>query len=157
MGDQLDACGATVEIGAMPALKTIHGLLDSIFQNLFTNAIKYRSDQPLEISVYAEKTGSEWVFSFTDNGIGIAPEYHERIFGVFKRLHNDPDVPGTGIGLAICKVAVEKMGGRIWVESDGVEGQGSKFTFLLPLMAPENPALHPAGESRTRRRSQISH
>lgn len=130
LSDQLNACGAQVEKGPLPVLKTIPGLLDRIFQNLLTNSIKYRGEAPLRIRIAAERVGKEWIFSLADNGVGIAPEYHERVFGVFKRLHNDSDVPGTGIGLAICKVGVERLGGRIWVESKA--GEGALFKFSLP-------------------------
>jgi PAS domain S-box-containing protein len=129
MRDQLAGCGAKLEIGPMPTVKAVRGLLDRIFQNLLTNAVKYRSEQPLRIAVTSEHLPKGWTFSVSDNGLGIPFEYHDRIFGVFKRLHNDSDVPGTGIGLAICKVAVERMGGRIWVES--TPGQGSIFKFSL--------------------------
>jgi PAS domain S-box-containing protein len=130
LGDQLAACGAKLELGPMPVLKTNRGLLDRIFQNLVTNAIKYRCEHPLRISVASERLGREWIFSVSDNGIGIPPEQHDRIFGVFKRLHNDANVPGTGIGLAICKVGVERLGGRIWVKSE--LGHGAVFKFSIP-------------------------
>ena len=131
--DQLAGLGGHLEIGPMPVLKTVPGVLDRVFQNLITNAIKYRGKSPPRISASAERMGKEWVFSLTDNGIGIAAEHHQRIFGVFKRLHRDADVPGAGIGLAICKVAVERLGGRIWVESE--TGKGSRFKFSLPSSA----------------------
>jgi len=130
LGEELSASGAQLNIGPLPVLKTNRGLLDHIFQNLLTNAIKYRSARVLRIEVGSERVGKDWVFSVSDNGIGIPEEHHERIFGVFKRLHNDSNVPGTGIGLAICKVSVERMGGRIWVESR--PGEGSAFRFSLP-------------------------
>ncbi len=130
LSDQLAEAVADLEIGPMPVVKTNRGLLDRVFQNLLTNAIKYRSGNPLRIAVSAERRAREWTFSIRDNGIGIPPEHHELIFGVFKRLHNDAEVPGTGIGLAICKVAVERLGGRIWVESEF--GRGSTFKLSLP-------------------------
>jgi light-regulated signal transduction histidine kinase (bacteriophytochrome) len=130
LNDQLTACGACLEIGPLPVLRTIPGMLDRVFQNLLTNAMKYRSDRPLRIQLSAERRSKEWIFSVSDNGIGIPSEHRERIFGVFKRLHSDAEVPGTGIGLAICKVAVERLGGRIWVDSES--GKGSTFHFSLP-------------------------
>ena len=100
-----------------------------IFQNLIGNAIKYRGERPLSIHIFAEKLNGEWRFSIADNGMGIDPNFHQRIFGVFKRLHGRA-IPGTGIGLAICQRVVEYYGGRIWVESQ--TDQGSTFYFTLP-------------------------
>jgi PAS domain S-box-containing protein len=128
--DDLTVLGARVDVGSMPVVKAIPGLLDRVFQNLLTNAIKYRGERPLEIRMDAERVGKEWIFSVADNGIGIPAEHQERIFGVFKRLHAEAEVPGAGIGLAICKVGVGRLGGRIWVEST-LEG-GSVFKFSLP-------------------------
>jgi light-regulated signal transduction histidine kinase (bacteriophytochrome) len=99
-----------------------------VFQNLIGNAIQYRSDEPARIHITAELLGHEWLVKSKDNGIGIAPQYHECIFGRFKRLHGR-DIPGTGIGLAICKKIVEGLGGRIWVESES--GKGSTFCFTI--------------------------
>jgi PAS domain S-box-containing protein len=124
----LQNCGAEVEFGPMPVVRSVPVLLSQIFQNLIGNAVKYRDTRPLRISISAERVGREWLFAVADNGIGISPEYHELIFGVFKRL--DPQkAPGTGIGLSICKIAVERLGGRIWVESE--PGRGSVFKFTL--------------------------
>ena len=95
------------------------------------NAIKYKGDNSPLIHVSARKDDDAWHFAVTDNGIGIAPEYHERVFGVFKRLHGK-SLPGTGIGLTICQRVVERYAGRIWVESDGA-GRGSTFRFTLPV------------------------
>ena len=105
--------------------------LSQLFQNLLSNAIKYRSPEraPL-IHLGAERSKANWVFSIRDNGIGIAPEYQERIFGLFKRLHSGDEYSGTGIGLAICQRIVERYGGRIWVESE--LAKGSTFLFSLP-------------------------
>jgi light-regulated signal transduction histidine kinase (bacteriophytochrome) len=137
LGDQLEACGGRLEIGPMPEVRGIRGLLDRVFQNLLTNAIKYRSERPLQIRVASERFGRNWMFAVSDNGIGIPAEYHDRIFGVFKRLHSDSEVPGTGIGLAISKVTVERMGGQLWVESR--MGEGSAFKFSLPFSETPEP------------------
>jgi PAS domain S-box-containing protein len=126
----LQSCGAEVQFGPMPVVRSIPVLLSQIFHNLIGNAVKYRDSRPLRISISSERTAHEWLFAIADNGIGISPEYHDLIFGVFKRL-NPQKAPGTGIGLSICKIAVERLGGRIWVESES--GSGSVFKFTLPL------------------------
>lgn len=103
--------------------------ITQLFQNLIGNSIKYRGDAPPHIHVSAEEHNQTWVFSVKDNGIGIAPEYRERIFQVFQRLHTPEQYPGTGIGLAICKKIVQNHGGKIWIESE--IGMGSTFYFTL--------------------------
>src|SRR5579872_480792 len=121
--------GATVEIAELPTILSIEVLLVQLFQNLVSNAIKYRSADPPLIRIWAEHHDTSWQFSVSDNGVGIDPQYQEYIFGVFKRLHGK-QYSGTGIGLAICKAAVDRLGGRIWVES--TPGQGATFRFSLP-------------------------
>ena len=98
-------------------------------QNLISNAVKYRSARPAHIQIGADRQGDSWLFYVRDNGIGIAPEYQQRIFEIFRRLHSAA-VPGTGIGLALCKAIIEEHGGSIWVESE--PGAGSTFFFKLP-------------------------
>jgi chemotaxis family two-component system sensor kinase Cph1 len=100
-----------------------------LFQNLITNALKYRSEKPPQIRVSAIRLDGMWRLGVADNGIGIAPEYHRQVFGVFKRLHGR-GIPGTGIGLAICQRVVEGLGGRIWVESQA--GEGATLYFTVP-------------------------
>ncbi len=125
----ISEAGATVEIAELPTISSIEVLLVQLFQNLISNAIKYRSTEPPAIRVWAEHHDSSWRLSVADNGVGIDPQYQEYIFGVFKRLHGK-QFSGTGIGLAICKAAVDRLGGRIWVES--APGQGATFHFSLP-------------------------
>ena len=122
--------GADIAYHPLPDVPVAKTHLEQLFQNLIGNALKYRSDLPLKIQVAARKQEQYWVFSIADNGIGIKPEYQERIFGIFKRLHTATKYPGTGIGLAICKRIVERYHGRIWVESQ--PGRGATFFFTLP-------------------------
>ena len=121
--------GAVVTCDALPAMpgREVHFI--QLFQNLIGNSIKYRSDSPPRIHVAAEKEDACWRFAVSDNGIGIDPLYQKQIFGVFKRLHGK-QIPGTGIGLAICQRVVERAGGRIWVESE--PNRGATFYFTLP-------------------------
>ena len=128
----IDEAVAHVTYDPLPEVQFDRRQLLQLFQNLIGNAIKYRSDDALTVHVSAEDRSGEWVFSVADNGIGIKPQYHERIFGVFKRLHGK-EVPGTGIGLAICKRLLEQNGGRIWVESE--LGRGSTFYVAIPREA----------------------
>ena len=125
----IDDSGAVVTADKLPALMAHEGYFVSLFQNLIGNAIKYRSAQPPHIHVSIRKDEEHMIFAVTDNGIGIEAEYREKIFAPFKRLHGK-DIPGTGIGLAICQRIVERYGGRIWVESE--PGKGAAFFFTLP-------------------------
>ena len=125
----IDENQAVLEIGELPAVQGTAQQLVLVFQNLISNAIKYRGPAAPCIRIDAKASGTEWIFTVEDNGIGLDMKYAERIFGVFKRLHG-PEIPGTGIGLALCKRIVENHGGRIWVESE--PGRGAKFRFTLP-------------------------
>ncbi len=123
---------AVVSQGAMPPVIANPIQLTQLFQNLIGNALKFCRDGRPEIRVAAERHGPEWVFSVQDNGIGIDPQYRDRIFLIFQRLHKRQEYEGTGIGLAICKKIVEQQDGRIWVESE--PGKGSTFKFTLPAI-----------------------
>ena len=122
--------GARIICEPLPTLRVDASQIAQLFQNLIGNAIKFRSGRPPEIEVRAEKHPDRWVFSVRDNGIGIDPQYSERIFLLFQRLHTRRNYPGTGIGLAICKRIVERHDGTIWVESK--PGEGSTFYFSIP-------------------------
>jgi PAS domain S-box-containing protein len=115
----------------LPRVMADDAQLESLFQNLIGNAIKFHGKKNPRIHVGVKKDEKKWVFSVSDNGIGIDPQYFERIFIIFQRLHNREDYPGTGIGLAISKRIVERHGGRIWIESR--PEMGSTFFFTLPI------------------------
>jgi PAS domain S-box-containing protein len=122
--------GAVVTHDPLPNVMGDETQLGQLFQNLLTNAIKFRSEAPPRIHISAKRSGNAWEFSVRDNGIGIAPEYGERIFMIFQRLHSKNEYPGTGIGLAVCKKIVERHGGHIWVSSQ--PGSGASFLFTIP-------------------------
>jgi light-regulated signal transduction histidine kinase (bacteriophytochrome) len=123
---------ATVTHDELPTVKADEVQIVQVFQNLISNAIKYRRPgQTPRIHVSAELRNDEWWISVRDNGVGIRPEFFERIFGVFKRLHGT-EIPGAGIGLAIARRIIERHGGRIWVESE--PDAGSTFWFTLPAV-----------------------
>jgi signal transduction histidine kinase len=120
---------AVVTSELLPEISGDDSQLTQVFQNLISNGLKYRRTERPRIHISAEQVDGAWQFSVRDNGIGIEEKYNERIFGIFKRLHGK-ELPGTGMGLAICKKIVERHGGRIWVDS--TLGQGSNFQFSLP-------------------------
>jgi light-regulated signal transduction histidine kinase (bacteriophytochrome) len=127
--------GALVTHDPLPTVMADSPQLEQLFQNLIGNAIKFRGNEPPRVHISASRNGKGWVFSIRDNGIGMAPEYSERVFVIFQRLHSRQEYAGTGIGLAVCKKIVERHGGHIWVESD--VGKGATFRFTIPAVGTE--------------------
>jgi light-regulated signal transduction histidine kinase (bacteriophytochrome) len=132
----IEESAAVVRCDRLPWVMADDTQLVQLFQNLIGNALKYRSDASPAIDVGCQRQGDRFRFSIRDNGIGIDPRFHQRIFDIFQRLHGKEKYSGTGIGLAICKKIVGRMGGEIWVESQ--VGEGSTFYFTLPASAPDN-------------------
>jgi len=126
--------GATVTCDSLPIVMADSVQISQLLQNLLGNALKFRGNDPLRIHVGADRKDGEWEISVSDNGIGIGPQFFDRIFGIFQRLHSGSELPGTGIGLAVCKKIVERHSGRIWLESE--PGRGSAFFFTIPDKKP---------------------
>ena len=135
----IDEADAKITAEMLPTIRGRETSFIQLFQNLIENSIKYRNSGRPEIHISAEKTEGEWRIAVADNGIGIDPRYHEHVFAAFKRLHGR-EIPGTGIGLAICRRIVERYGGRIWLESE--IDRGSTFYFTLPLLEQELAAAN---------------
>ena len=127
----LEEAGARVEAGDLPQVMADPRQLRQLLQNLIGNAVKFRGEEEPRVRVEAQREGQAWHLQVGDNGIGIAPQFNDQIFGVFKRLHTREEYSGSGIGLAICRKIMERHGGRIWVES--VPGEGATFHFTLPV------------------------
>lgn len=130
LADSIRESGAEVKRENLPEVLADRPQMVQLIQNLIGNAIKYRSEAKPQIHISGTDRGREWIVTVKDNGIGIAPEHFQRIFDVFQRLHTQKSIPGTGIGLSICRRVVQRHGGRIWVES--TPGKGSSFHFTIP-------------------------
>ncbi len=131
----LNETGASVEAEGLPIVRGERTLLVSLFANLIGNAVKFRAAEAPVVRLEAHRDGDEWQFSCTDNGIGVDPEYAERIFVIFQRLHTKEAYPGTGIGLAMCRKIVEYHGGRMWLDTS--HSPGATFRFTLPIAKEE--------------------
>jgi signal transduction histidine kinase len=126
--------GAEISVAELPTVPVEPALIRAVFQNLIANAIKFRSERSPQVTIDAERDGEGWLFSFSDNGIGIDPQYAERIFVIFQRLHTREAYPGTGIGLAMCRKIIEHHGGRMWL--DQAHTGGTRMWFTLPAVPP---------------------
>lgn len=126
----IEESGASITRGELPIVRGIEPQVAELFQNLIGNALKFRGAEPPRIHISAARAGDGWEFSVADNGIGIAPEYKEKVFEIFRRLHGREKYPGTGIGLTVCRKIVAHHGGQISVQSE--EGKGATFRFTLP-------------------------
>ena len=135
LADRLEETQAEVEIEPLPTIEADVSQLVQLWHNLLSNAIKFRGEETPRITITATEAEDEWIFSVEDNGVGIEPEEAETVFTIFRRLH--PDLPGTGIGLTICRRIVERHGGRIWVESK--PAGGSIFRFTIPTRQQDSP------------------
>jgi len=126
----IDESGASVTSVDLPTVRADASQLVHVFQNLIANGIKFRREEPPRIHVSAIDDGQYWRFSVQDNGIGIEPQYADRVFVIFQRLHTRQEYPGTGIGLTVCKRIIVRHGGKIWFESE--PGKGTTFFFTIP-------------------------
>jgi light-regulated signal transduction histidine kinase (bacteriophytochrome) len=129
LAQELEKYGATLEAGHLPLVLAELPLLTAVFQNLLSNALKFSGSAPPRVVVAAVRTGTTWQFSVADYGIGIDPQYADRIFVLFQRLNERSVYPGTGVGLAMCKKIVEYFGGQIWLDTTA---EGTRFCFTLP-------------------------
>jgi signal transduction histidine kinase len=161
LGEQIEQSGATIETGHLPLVLAELPLLTAVFQNLLSNALKFSGGKPPRIVVTVRRDEGSWLFAFSDHGIGIEPEYAERIFVIFQRLHERTAYAGTGIGLAMTRKIIEYFGGKIWL--DTTYTGGTRFCFTLPtppeitageLPAPAGPP-EPAAEPKDRPEEEI--
>lgn len=132
LSEALAEAGAQVRFGALPVVRGDQTLLTAVFQNLISNAVKFRGEEPPVVDIEATEAEGLWWISVTDNGIGIEPRFAERVFVIFQRLHPRTEYDGTGIGLALSRKVVEHHGGALWLDTD--QPQGARFCFTLPSM-----------------------
>jgi light-regulated signal transduction histidine kinase (bacteriophytochrome) len=130
LASEIAEAGAQVTSDELPTVTADETQMEQLFQNLLSNSLKFRDQEPLQVHISASDRPREWVLAFEDNGIGVDPTAGERIFQMFQRLHTQDEYPGTGIGLAVCRRIVAHHGGRIWVESR--LGEGATFFVTLP-------------------------
>jgi signal transduction histidine kinase len=135
LGTAIEETGAEIEVGPLPSVRGEPALLSAVFQNLLGNAVKFHGEDPPRVSLTAVRDNDFWTFTCADNGIGIEPEYADRVFVIFQRLHPKDAYPGTGIGLAMCRKIIEYHGGRIWLDTDA--DRGTVFRFTLPVVEEE--------------------
>lgn len=134
----IEESGADIVVGDLPTVMADRTQLGQVFQNLIANAVKFKSDSRPVVEVTAQQNGGNWEFCVADNGIGIDPQFHERVFVIFQRLHERDKYAGNGIGLAICKKIIERHGGHIWIESE--IGAGTRFRFVIPISTSQGDA-----------------
>jgi signal transduction histidine kinase len=138
LGEAVSESGAEIAIGDLPHVSVEPPLIRAVFQNLVTNSLKFHGDAPPVVQIEAERRDDDWLFTCTDNGIGIEPEYAERVFVIFQRLHGRDSYAGTGIGLAMCRKIIEYHGGQIWLDSE--YSGGARIRFTLPASHSETIA-----------------
>jgi signal transduction histidine kinase len=135
LGTVIEETGAVIELEPLPSVRGEPALLAAVFQNLLGNAVKFHGDEPPRVTLSAVRDNDFWTFTCADNGIGIEPEYSDRVFVIFQRLHPKDAYPGTGIGLAMCRKIIEYHGGRIWLDTEA--DRGTTFRFTLPAVDEE--------------------
>jgi chemotaxis family two-component system sensor kinase Cph1 len=135
----LEESGGSVICDEMPSIVADESQMTQLFQNLIGNALKFHGEEAPRVEISAARKGNDWIFSVRDNGIGIDPQYKDRIFELFQRLHTHEEYSGTGIGLTIAKKIVEQHGGRIWVDSE--PGKGTTFSFTIPVIEVETKVV----------------
>jgi light-regulated signal transduction histidine kinase (bacteriophytochrome) len=157
---QLGKIGATVEVGRLPTVAGDQGQFEIVFHNLLSNSLKYaHPNRALHVRIWARRCDGKCLVCFSDNGIGFKPEFSQRIFGLFRRLHGR-EVPGTGLGLAVCRQIVERYGGRIYAE--GHPDKGATFILKLKGFTRKGFSRHaartadPLGGGQSRRRISFS-